>query len=82
MLGETLARCREAELEVVLLPTWYDVDDAATLHVLNEELLNDTAPQFGEQRVMKGYAAPHTRELLLAMQFDPAAVEPAGLPPA
>jgi glycosyltransferase A (GT-A) superfamily protein (DUF2064 family) len=30
VLGETLTRCREAELEVVLLPTWYDVDDAVT----------------------------------------------------
>ena len=74
VLGETLTRCREAGLEVVLLPTWYDVDDAATLHTLNEELLNDTPPVFGEQRPTKGYAAPHTRELLRAMQFDPAAV--------
>lgn len=82
VLGETLTRCREAGLEVVLLPTWYDVDDAATLHVLNEELLNNTSPRFGEQRVMKGYAAPHTRELLLAMQFDPAAVQPVGQTPA
>ena len=73
VLGETLTRCREAGLEVVLLPTWYDVDDAATLHVLEEELLNGTAPIFGEQRPMHGYAAPHTKELLLAMQFDPAA---------
>jgi rSAM/selenodomain-associated transferase 1 len=72
--AETLERCREAGIEVVLLPTWYDVDDAATLAVLNEELLNDTAPLFAQQ---KGYAAPHTRELLLAMQFDPAAVKPA-----
>ena len=73
VLGETLTRCREAGLEVVLLPTWYDVDDAGTLHMLQEELLNDTPPKFGEQHVMHGYAAPHTRELLLAMQFDPTA---------
>ncbi len=73
VLGETLTRCREAGLEVVLLPTWYDVDDAATLHVLQEELLNGTPPMFGEQRPMAGYGAPHTKELLLAMQFDPAA---------
>jgi rSAM/selenodomain-associated transferase 1 len=68
---ETVARCLEAELEVVTLPIWYDVDDAATLHLLNEELLNDTLPAFA---AMPGYPAPHTRELLLAMQFDPAAV--------
>ncbi len=73
VLGETLTRCREANLEVVLLPTWYDVDDAKTLHVLNEELLNDTPPLFGEQRPLRGYPAPHTRDLLLAMQFDPQA---------
>ncbi len=77
VLGETLTRCRETGLEVVLLPTWYDVDDAATLHVLSEELLNETPPRFGEQRPMKGYAAPHTRELLLAMEFDPAAAQSA-----
>ena len=71
---ETLARCREAGLEVVILPTWYDVDDADTLAVLNEELLNETTPLFA---TLPGYPAPHTRELLLAMQFDPAAVTPA-----
>jgi rSAM/selenodomain-associated transferase 1 len=68
---ETLERCREANLEVVLLPTWYDVDDAATLHLLREELLNGTAPPFAGQ---PGYAAPHTRDLLLAMEFEPAVV--------
>ncbi len=82
VLGETLTRCREAGLEVVLLPTWYDVDDAQTLHVLNEELLNDTPPLFGEQRAMHGYPAPHTRAMLLAMQFDPAACSPAETPQA
>ncbi len=51
-----------------------------TLHVLNEELLNDTPPRFGEQRAMHGYAAPHTRALLLAMQFDPAASSPGETP--
>ena len=75
VLGETLARCRAAELEVVTLPTWYDVDDAATLHLLEEELLNETPPRFGEQRLLQGYAAPHTLELLRAMQFDPAATQ-------
>jgi rSAM/selenodomain-associated transferase 1 len=74
VLEETLERCREAKLEVVLLPTWYDVDDAATLAILNEELLNDTIPPFADQ---PGYGAPHTKQLLLAMQFDPAAVQPA-----
>ncbi len=71
VLAETLERCREASLEVILLPTWYDVDDAASLHLLNEELLNGTAPAFAGHT---GYRAPHTRDFLLALQFDPAAV--------
>ena len=71
VLEETIERCREAGLEVVTLPTWYDVDDAATLDTLTQELLNDVPPAFAE---LKGYPARHTRELLLAMQFDPAAV--------
>ena len=62
--AETVARCREAGLEVVALPTWYDVDDAATLNLLTAELLEEQEPHFTE---MKGYAAPHTRDLLQAM---------------
>ena len=77
VLGETMTRCREAGLEVVLLPTWYDVDDAATLAVLREELLDETAPRFGEQKVIAGYKAKHTLEFMRAMEFDPAAVGPA-----
>lgn len=69
---ETLQRCGEAGLDVVTLPVWYDVDDAETLDVLTQELLNDVPPLFTK---LPGYAAPHTRDLLLAMQFDPAAVE-------
>ena len=38
--GETKARCAEAGLELVELPVWYDVDDAATLAVLEAELLD------------------------------------------
>ncbi len=72
--AETVERCRAAGLEVNLLPTWYDVDDASTLALLTEELLNETIPSFASQ---PGYPAPHTRELLRAMQFDPRAVESA-----
>ena len=69
--AETIERCEEAGLEVVLLPTWYDVDDAGTLALLNEEILNETAPLFAEHT---GYRAPHTRDFLIELQFDPAAV--------
>ena len=68
VLEETLERCREASLEAVLLPTWYDVDDARTLEVLEAELLNGRRPAFAE---MDGYAAPHTRELLGRMVRHP-----------
>jgi len=64
VLDETLERCREAGLEVVLLPTWYDVDDAATLDILKAELLDGVAPEFA---AMNGYEAPNTREFLATM---------------
>jgi rSAM/selenodomain-associated transferase 1 len=64
VLAETLERCREAGLEVVLLPTWYDVDDAATLDLLTNELLHDVPPPFA---ATPGYPAPHTRAFLIAL---------------
>ncbi len=59
--AETLERCREAGLEVVTLPVWYDVDDAQTLDVLEAELLHGVEPAFA---TIKGYGAPYTREYL------------------
>lgn len=64
VLEETMARCGEASLEVVLLPTWYDVDDAQTLAILEAEVLKGQRPAFAS---VDGYAAPHTRELLLTL---------------
>ena len=64
VLEETLERCAAAGLEVVLLPTWYDVDHATTLAVLKTELFEARAPEFA---TMKGYEAPHTRRFLEAM---------------
>jgi uncharacterized protein len=40
VFGQTLARAGELGLPVVLLPSWYDVDDAAALRVLAGELFN------------------------------------------
>jgi len=59
--AETLERCAEAGLEVVELPTWYDVDDAETLAVLEAELLRGERPGFA---VVDGYEATATREFL------------------
>jgi rSAM/selenodomain-associated transferase 1 len=61
---ETMERCAEAGLEVVVLPTWYDVDDGATLELLTGELLEGRAPEFTSQ---PGYGAVRTREFLEAL---------------
>ena len=54
---ETLERAAEIDLEVVQLPTWYDVDDAATLRALSDEL-------FAGARGDGGFHAPQTRAFL------------------
>ena len=51
----TRARVRELGLELVELPTWYDVDDAAALARLASE--------------RAGYAAPHSRAALARIWF-------------
>ena len=57
---QTMARAKEAEVTVGLLPTWYDVDDRATLRRLCEELLGDAT-------VSNGYAAPETHAFLTSL---------------
>jgi rSAM/selenodomain-associated transferase 1 len=59
--AETVERVREAGLELVELPLWYDVDDAATLAVLEAELLQGERPEFA---TVDGYDAQVTREWL------------------
>jgi glycosyltransferase A (GT-A) superfamily protein (DUF2064 family) len=65
---ETRARAQAAGIEVVELPLWYDVDDAATLAILRAELLAGIAPGFA---TLPGYEAPHTRQFLLTRDLDP-----------
>jgi uncharacterized protein len=55
VFGQTLQRAAELDLDVVTLPTWYDVDDIASLRQLIDELR-------GVEPI--GYAAPHTAGLL------------------
>ena len=55
--SQTRERAAEIGLETVLLPTWYDVDDAATLRLLCDELYTGT-------RGTIGYKAPRTRAFL------------------
>lgn len=59
--AETVERVRESGRELVELPKWYDVDDAATLAVLERELLLDEPPEFA---TMEGFDARHTRGYL------------------
>ena len=55
--AETQERAREVQLPISPLAEWYDVDDAASLDRLREEL--------GSARPSPiGYAAPHTRNYL------------------
>jgi rSAM/selenodomain-associated transferase 1 len=58
---ETRQRCRDANLELIELPLWYDVDDATTLDLLSAELLQATPPPF---TTLPGYPAPRTRDYL------------------
>ena len=51
--AQTLARIRELDLPVHVLPTWYDVDDAPSLSWLSRDLVS--AP---------GWVARHSRDLL------------------
>jgi rSAM/selenodomain-associated transferase 1 len=54
---QTLTRANEIGLEVELLPTWYDVDERATLRRLCDELL-------GSARGSGGFPAPATKQFL------------------
>ncbi|MDT7604861.1 MAG: uncharacterized protein QOF61_2858 [Acidobacteriota bacterium] len=74
VLVQTVARAEEIKLPVALLPAWYDVDDAATLARLCEELFAASS-ETPDARVVEsraetcaeelaGYDAAHTRQLL------------------
>jgi alpha-1,6-mannosyltransferase len=58
---ETVENVRAADIELVELPTWYDVDDGATLAVLEDELLRGRKPEFAK---VEGYCAEKTKEFL------------------
>ncbi len=53
MLEQTLERAREIGLEAELLPTWYDVDDAATLERLRRELCPPRCQSRASQATMR-----------------------------
>lgn len=61
VLSETVAAIQRIDVELITLPLWYDVDDAATLSVLRSELIDGLQPDFTS---LPGYAAEHTRRFL------------------
>ncbi len=66
--SETVQRVREAHIDLVQLPLWYDVDDAATLAILEAELLDEHRPAFAS---IAGYEAESTRAFLAERRRKP-----------
>jgi len=64
VFAETVAAAKAADIEVVVLPLWYDVDDGETLELLTAELLGDVPPPFA---TLPGYCAEHTRTYLILL---------------
>ncbi len=60
VFAQTLERAAEIGLEVVFLPSWYDVDDGASLRRLAAELFGND----GVHSDRCGYDAPFTRDFL------------------
>jgi rSAM/selenodomain-associated transferase 1 len=59
--AQTVERAREINLDVALLPAWYDVDDAPALRRLCGELFDAPAADDGCDAKLAPYHAPHTR---------------------
>jgi uncharacterized protein len=57
VLAQTLERAAEIGLDAILLPKWYDVDDAATLVRLRDEMAGMRRPPPD----LEPYRAPNTR---------------------
>ena len=67
VLTQTLERAAQVELEVVLLPVWYDVDDGNSLERLRNELF---AGKAAVPATPCGYHAPHTRAYLTQLNME------------
>ena len=57
---QTRQRARELGLSTVVLPDWYDVDDAASLQLL----LRETVDGITFSNTQRAYGAPHTTAFL------------------
>jgi rSAM/selenodomain-associated transferase 1 len=71
VFAQTIERAREIGVETAVLPMWYDVDDVASLHRLQAELL--VAEEKAGPRGI--YHAPHTRAFLRDLFRDNAGLE-------
>jgi rSAM/selenodomain-associated transferase 1 len=67
VFAETVAAAKAAGIETVILPLWYDVDDAATLDILTAELLHGARPSFA---AIAGYSAKYSRDFLRALNHQ------------
>jgi hypothetical protein len=86
VLRQTLDRACEIKLSAAVLPAWYDVDDAATLARLCEELFGGRdggGACSPHGAYLKGYEAAHTRAHLAGIieREGRARVWPAGASP-
>ena len=63
----TVARAAEIGLPVVNVPGWYDVDDAKSYAMLEDEVLRGVAPPFAAPG-LKGAAAPATTRFVRERQ--------------
>ena len=64
---QTAEHAQRIGLELVTLPPWYDVDDAASLGWLCQELLDGRRPP---QCTREGYIAAQTRDYLRVLTAD------------
>ena len=58
--GQTIDRSKEINLQAVVLPAWYDVDDQASLN----RLLSELFPECAKERAPHGSSAPNTEQFL------------------
>lgn len=66
VLSQTIERANEIDLEVELLPAWYDVDDAATLRRLCDEIFARNGRGSARNGLVR-YEAQHTTEYLAGL---------------
>ncbi len=66
VLSQTVERANEIDLEVQLLSAWFDVDDAATLRRLCDELFARNGRGSARNGLVR-YEAPHTTEYLASV---------------